>query len=85
MIAWVDEVDGAIAFGERKRLQGGGDGDGVCGDGLCLGGCRLDLLLGGLGERGSQDKERGQGEEGQEGLLMRESHAITILPAKGWI
>ena len=39
LVAGVDEVDGAIAFGEGKGLEGGGDGDGLRGgDGFWRGG-----------------------------------------------
>ena len=32
LIAWVDEVDGAVAFSERKGFERGGDGDALCCD-----------------------------------------------------
>jgi hypothetical protein len=42
-----DEIDGAVAFGERERFEGGGDSDAL-GDGggfcLWLTGLRGDLL-----------------------------------------
>ena len=82
-IARGEDVNGAIAFGEGERFDGGGDLDGVDHNGFCGGGLRrLDWQRPGCGDRLLTDTgysaEQAEGEAGEARFHERMGRALCV-------
>jgi hypothetical protein len=78
LVSGPENVDGAVAFGERKRLEGGGDGE-ILGDSgrfyLKSGAPSGRGLLRIVGESGAEAKEA----KGEAGWVVSHDWSVTII------